>query len=82
MIAGPGARHHALDAEEKLQTALLNAKPGDTVAIAAGRCELADGLSLDIADVTVKGAGPAGRSLVDEEGLALVREYIARMQRR
>jgi parallel beta-helix repeat protein len=46
------------DAQEKLQTALLDAKPGDTVSIAAGRYELTDGLSLDIAGVTVKGAGP------------------------
>ena len=46
------------DAQEKLQSALLDAKPGDTVKIAAGRYELTDGLSLDVANVTVKGAGP------------------------
>jgi parallel beta-helix repeat protein len=46
------------DAQEKLQTALLDAKPGDTVAIAAGRYELTDGISLDVANVIVKGAGP------------------------
>ncbi len=46
------------DVQEKLQTALLDAKPGDTVSIAAGRYELTDGLSLDVANVTVKGAGP------------------------
>ena len=46
------------DAQERLQTALLDAKPGDVVALAAGRYELTDGLSLDINDVTVKGAGP------------------------
>jgi parallel beta-helix repeat protein len=46
------------DAQDKLQTALLDAKSGDTVAIAAGRYELTDGLSLDVANVTVKGAGP------------------------
>ena len=46
------------DAQEKIQTALLDAKPGDTVMIAAGRYELTDGLSLDVANVTVKGAGP------------------------
>jgi parallel beta-helix repeat protein len=51
------------DAQEKLQTALLDAKPGDTVAIAAGRYELTDGLSLDVAGVTVKGAGPAATIL-------------------
>ena len=51
------------DVQEKLQTALLDAKPGDTVAIAAGRYELTDGLSLDVANVTVKGAGPAATIL-------------------
>jgi len=51
------------DAQEKLQTALLDAKPGDTVAIAAGRYELTDGLSLDVPGVTVKGAGPAATIL-------------------
>lgn len=46
------------DAQERIQTALLDAKPGDVVALAAGRYELSDGLSLDVDDVTVKGAGP------------------------
>jgi parallel beta-helix repeat protein len=45
------------EAQERLQTALLDAKPGDTVEIAAGRYDLTDGLSLDIPGVTVKGAG-------------------------
>ncbi len=51
------------DVQEKLQSALLDAKPGDTVSIAAGRYELTDGLSLDVAGVTVKGAGPAATIL-------------------
>ena len=46
------------DAQEALQLALLDAKPGDIVALAPGRFELSDGLSLDVDDVTVKGAGP------------------------
>ena len=46
------------DAQEALQLALLDAKPGDVVALAPGRFELSDGLSLDVDDVTVKGAGP------------------------
>lgn len=46
------------DAQERIQTALLDAKPGDVVQLAAGRYELVDGLSLDVDDVTVKGAGP------------------------
>jgi len=49
----PGA-----DAQERIQTALLDAKPGDVVEMAAGRYELTDGLSLDVDGVTVKGAGP------------------------
>ncbi|MFI4965503.1 MAG: parallel beta-helix domain-containing protein [Caulobacterales bacterium] len=51
------------DAQDNLQTALLDAKPGDTVAIAAGRYELTDGLSLDVPGVTVRGAGPAATIL-------------------
>ena len=51
------------NAQERLQTALLDAKPGDTVALGAGRFELTDGLSLDIDDVTVKGAGQ-GRTIL------------------
>jgi parallel beta-helix repeat protein len=50
---GPGD-----NAQEKLQTALIEAQPGDTVHIAAGRYALADGLSLDVDGVTVKGDGP------------------------
>ena len=46
------------NAQEKLQTALIEAQPGDTVHIAAGRYALADGLSLDVDGVTVKGDGP------------------------
>jgi len=45
------------DAQERLQTALIEAEPGDTVRIGEGRFELTDGLSLDVAGVTVKGAG-------------------------
>ena len=45
------------DAQERLQTALLDAKPGDVVALGAGRFEFTDGLSLDIDNVTVAGAG-------------------------
>ncbi len=45
------------DAQEKLQEALILAKPGDTVELGAGRFTLTDGLSLDADGVTVKGAG-------------------------
>lgn len=50
----PGA-----DAAEKLQEALIEAKPGDEIVLAAGRYPLTDGLSLDVAGVTLRGAGPA-----------------------
>ncbi|WP_447728023.1 parallel beta-helix domain-containing protein [Sphingomonas koreensis] len=46
------------NAQERLQEALLDAKPGDIVQISAGRFELTDGLSLDVDKVTVRGAGP------------------------
>ncbi len=45
-------------AAERLTEALIMAKPGDTVRIGAGRFEITEGLSLDVDDVTVKGAGP------------------------
>ncbi len=46
------------NAQERLQAALIDAKPGDTVQIGAGRFDLTDGLSLDVDKVTVRGAGP------------------------
>ncbi|MEM8696388.1 MAG: parallel beta-helix domain-containing protein [Pseudomonadota bacterium] len=52
------------DAQERLQTALIEVAPGDTVAIGAGRFELTDGLSLDVDNVTIRGAGP-GESILD-----------------
>ena len=55
------------DAQERLQTALIDAKSGDTVHIAAGRYALANGLSLDVAGVTVKGDG-AGKTILDFTG--------------
>ena len=58
----PGA-----NAQERLQTALLDAKPGDTVEIGAGRFELTDGLSLDIPQVTVRGAR-ADKSILSFKG--------------
>lgn len=44
-------------AAERLTEALIMAEPGDTVRIGAGRFELTEGLSLDVDDVVVKGAG-------------------------
>ena len=69
-----GAAHAAVitvaagpNAQERLQTALIDAKPGDTVRIGAGRFPLTDGLSLDVADVTVTGAGQ-GKTVLDFKG--------------
>ncbi len=58
----PGA-----DAQERLQTALIDAKPGDRVQLAAGRFALADGLSLDVKNVTLAGAGP-DKTILDFTG--------------
>lgn len=55
------AATHRVDAgtgaQERLQEALILAKPGDMVELGAGRFVLTDGLSLDVPGVTVKGAG-------------------------
>jgi parallel beta-helix repeat protein len=45
------------NAQERVQTALIDAKPGDVVTLGAGRFDFTDGLSLDVARVTVAGAG-------------------------
>jgi parallel beta-helix repeat protein len=58
----PGA-----NAQERLQTALLDAKAGDIVEIGVGRFELTDGLSLDISGVTVRGMG-ADKSILSFKG--------------
>lgn len=54
-------------AQERLQEALIMAQPGDVVLLGEGRFELTDGLSLDVANVTVKGAGP-DRSILSFAG--------------
>ncbi len=46
------------NAQERIQTALIDAKPGDVVQLGKGRFVLTDGLSLDVPRVTVRGAGP------------------------
>lgn len=45
-------------AAARLTEALILAEPGDTIRIGPGRFELAEGLSLQVDDVTVAGAGP------------------------
>ena len=45
------------EAAEALQEALILAAPGDEIVLAAGRYPLADGLSLDVDGVAIRGAG-------------------------
>jgi parallel beta-helix repeat protein len=45
------------DAHKRAQTALINAKPGDTIEFGAGKFEFTSTLSLDVNDVTVRGQG-------------------------
>ena len=57
------------DANEKLQEALIVAEPGDVVELGAGTWQLTDGLSLDVAGVTLRGAGIGeGGSILDFTG--------------
>jgi len=51
------------EAEQQLQTALIEAEPGDTVQLGRGRFELTAGLSLDVDRVTIRGEGE-GRSII------------------
>jgi parallel beta-helix repeat protein len=62
ITVAPGA-----DAQSRLQEALIDAQPGDTVQLAAGRFTLTDGLSLDVNRVTVRGTGPA-TTILDFKG--------------
>jgi parallel beta-helix repeat protein len=55
------------DAQSRLQEALIIAQPGDVVELGAGRFALTDGLSLDVAKVTLKGKG-TGNSILDFKG--------------
>ncbi len=55
------------NAQEKVQTALIDAQPGDVVELGAGRYEFTDGLSLDVDKVTVRGAG-ADKTILSFKG--------------
>ncbi len=46
------------DAPKKLQAAFINAKPGATIVLGAGRFEFQSTLSLDVSKVQVNGQGP------------------------
>lgn len=83
VAAGPNA-------QERVQTALLDVKPGDTVALGAGQFDFTDGLSLDADDVVIRGAGPgktilsflgqksAGEGLLITGDRVIVRELTVR----
>jgi len=45
------------DAGKELQKRLIAAKPGDVIELGEGRFQFTEGLSLDVAKVTLKGAG-------------------------
>ena len=72
VIAEPGAARviavaPGADVQEALQTALIDAKAGDTVQLAEGRYALVDGVSLDVRGVTIAGAGP-DKTILDFTG--------------
>lgn len=52
------------NAQERLQEALILAEPGDEIVLAPGKYEITDGLSLDVDNVTLRGAG-LKRSVLD-----------------
>ena len=55
--SGAGIIEAGPDAQETIQTALLLAEPGSVIELAAGRFDLNGSLSLDVANVTIRGAG-------------------------
>jgi len=55
------------DAQTALQTALIEARPGDSVRLARGRFELTGSLSLDVDRVTIRGEG-ADKSVLSFAG--------------
>lgn len=70
LLAAPAAAEPLLpgpDAQERLQEALILAKPGDTVELGAGVFELTVPLSLDVDRVTVKGQG-MGKTVLSFKG--------------
>lgn len=62
ITVNPGENDHT-----RLQEALIIAEPGDTLKLGKGRFKLQKGLSLDVANVTVRGAGP-GSTILDFTG--------------
>src|ERR1700759_3185905 len=67
--AKPAAIMPGPTASSDLQKRLIEAKPGDIVEIGAGTFAFTDGLSLDVANVTIKGAGQ-DRTILSFKGQA------------
>lgn len=65
--AAPSAIQPGPEAYAQLQQRLIEAKPGDTVEIGAGTFEFTDGLSLDVDNVKIKGAGQ-GQTILSFKG--------------
>ncbi len=55
------------DVQKRLQRALIAARPGDVIELAAGKFELTGTLSLDVKDVTIRGQG-ADKTVLDLAG--------------
>ncbi|MEE2777041.1 MAG: parallel beta-helix domain-containing protein [Acidobacteriota bacterium] len=55
--AGPVVLQPDENAQETVQTALLTAQPGDVIELTEGTFEFTGSLSLDVADVTIRGQG-------------------------
>src|SRR5262249_39492192 len=61
--AGPGAATKITkiepgeDAQKRVQTALINAKPGAIIELGAGKFEFSSTVSCDVSDITIRGQG-------------------------
>ena len=55
--SGPALLEPGADAQERVQTALLTAQPGDVIEFAAGTFQFTGSLSLDVDDVILRGQG-------------------------
>lgn len=65
--AAPGPVAPGPEAYAQLQQRLIEAKPGDVIEIGEGKFDFTDGLSLDVDNVAVKGAGQ-GKTILSFAG--------------
>ncbi|WP_300395628.1 parallel beta-helix domain-containing protein [Henriciella sp.] len=66
-VTTPGTLEAGEDFPARLQTALIEAEEGATIALPAGTFRMSDGLSLDVDGVTIRGAGQ-GETILDFSG--------------